>query len=78
MDTSRRFYNGQVTNGGVKLEKVHLEMKDFFEQKQLEHQLRPKEPTKCEEFCKNLYGYSLMLWDGLGFFGTDHMKLGRL
>lgn len=19
-----------------------------------------------------------MLWDGLGFFGTDHMKLGRL
>jgi hypothetical protein len=20
----------------------------------------------------------LMLWDGLGFFGTDHMKLGRL
>lgn len=19
-----------------------------------------------------------MIWDGLGFFGTDHMKLGRL
>ena len=19
-----------------------------------------------------------MMWDGLGFFGTDHMKLGRL
>lgn len=19
-----------------------------------------------------------MVWDGLGFFGTDHMKLGRL
>ena len=32
----------------------------------------------CSEFCKNLYGYSLILWDGLGFFGTDHMKLGRL
>lgn len=27
---------------------------------------------------KNTYGYCLMLWDGLGFFGTDHMKLGRL
>ena len=24
------------------------------------------------------YGYTLMLWDGLGFFGTDHAKLGRL
>ena len=21
---------------------------------------------------------ALMLWDGLGFFGMDHMKLGRL
>ena len=26
----------------------------------------------------NFYGYSLMMWDGLGFFGTDHKKLGRL
>lgn len=25
-----------------------------------------------------MYGYTLMVWDGLGFFGTDHMKLGRL
>ena len=40
--------------------------------------MNQKESSKCQEFCKNLYGYSLMLWDGLGFFGTDHMKLGRL
>lgn len=25
-----------------------------------------------------MYGFALLLWDGLGFFGTDHMKLGRL
>ena len=37
-----------------------------------------KQLTKFQEFKKNLYGYALMLWDGLGFFGTDHMKLGRL
>lgn len=40
--------------------------------------MKQKKLTPCQEFCKNLYGYSLMLWDGLGFFGTDHMKLGRL
>ena len=34
--------------------------------------------TKWEELRENVYGLSLMLWDGLGFFGTDHMKLGRL
>lgn len=31
-----------------------------------------------ETWKAKLYGYTLMLWDGLGFFGTDHMKLGRL
>ena len=25
-----------------------------------------------------MYGYSLMVWDGLEIFGFDHMKLGRL
>ena len=34
--------------------------------------------TSWEVFKKNFYGYTLMLWDGLGFFGTDYMKLGRL
>ena len=37
-----------------------------------------KTMTWCEEFRQNVYGFALMLWDGLGFFGTDHMKLGRL
>ena len=34
--------------------------------------------TPWQALKKNFYGYSLMLWDGLGFFGTDHTKLGRL
>ena len=36
------------------------------------------QPTCFEEFKANLRGYLLMLWDGVGFFGTDHFKLGRL
>ena len=40
--------------------------------------MKQKKYTRCEDFYKNLYGYSLMMWDGLGFFGTDHKKLGRL
>lgn len=34
-------------------------------------------PTE-ETWKQRLYGYSLMVWDGLGYFGTDHTKLGRL
>ena len=34
--------------------------------------------TKREELWNNIYGFALMIWDGLGFFGCDHMKLGRL
>ena len=37
-----------------------------------------RELTWWQQFKKDLYGYSLMLWDGLGFFGCDHTKLGRL
>ena len=37
-----------------------------------------KPETKWETFKKNLYGYSLIMWDGMGFFGTNYMKLGRL
>lgn len=46
--------------------------------KKLANELKPKKVNKCEEFFNNLYGYTLMMWDGLGFFGTDHKKLGRL
>ena len=41
-------------------------------------QYEQKQQPKSEMCRQNLYGWSLMLWDGLGFFGTDHMKLGRL
>ena len=37
-----------------------------------------KKKSKWEEFRENAYGLALMMWDGLGFFGTDHTKLGRL
>ena len=34
--------------------------------------------TACAKFRATIYNLLLYLWDGLGFFGTDHMKLGRL
>lgn len=43
------------------------------------HYLASLSNTDNNETWKDrLYGYSLMVWDGLGFFGTDHTKLGRL
>ena len=48
------------------------------EERELEDRFKQKELSNWNEFKKNFYGYSLMVWDGLGFFGTDHMKLGRL
>jgi len=42
------------------------------------------EPTSTEfikspkQRFENLYDYLLLLWDGLGFFGFDETKLGRL
>ena len=38
---------------------------------------KKKKENMCAEFKRHVYEYTLMLWDGLGFFGTDHMKLGR-
>ena len=46
--------------------------------KKIANELKQKKLSKCDEFLTNLYGYSLKMWDGLGFFGTDHKKLGRL
>ena len=37
-----------------------------------------EETSLWEKTKKYGYGYTLMLWDGLGFFGTDHAKLGRI
>ena len=34
--------------------------------------------SACEEFKQNFSGFALMIWDGVGFFGTDHFKLYRL
>ena len=48
-----------------------------FEQGQHKYQKKQRLPL-CQEFCRNLGGFVLMLWDGLGFFGTDHFKLRRL
>lgn len=48
------------------------------QEKQASWDYDQKRLTRWQELRKNVYGYSLMLWDGLGFFGTDHMKLGRL
>ena len=36
------------------------------------------EEEYVETCCDKLYGYSLMMWDGLGFFGFATSKLNRL
>ena len=35
-------------------------------------------PTRCENCCELFTTYIYMMWDGLGFFGHDDNKLGRL
>lgn len=39
--------------------------------------MKPK-LSRWEQFKVSFYGYTLMIWDGLDFFGTDFKKLGRL
>ena len=46
---------------------------------ELEKPLEPQQTTKPKEsHKKNMMDYMLMIWDGLGFFGFDNAKLGRL
>lgn len=60
--------------------------KEHFEQSDSETKKEPivaqpakAGPSQVEESCwDKFYGYSLLLWDGLGFFGFATSKLGRL
>ena len=40
--------------------------------------IEPTQAEKGETWWDKLCGYSLMMWDGLGFFGFATSKLGRL
>ena len=41
-------------------------------------QIKKTNKSIFDNFKENMYQFTLMLWDGLGFFGTNHTKLGRL
>ena len=71
--------NGFHQNKQLKKQETETSISEAeFNKDGLKYKSKPKKFSGCDQFYFNLSAFALMIWDGVGFFGTDHFKLLRL
>ena len=71
--------NGFHKNKQLKKQETETSISEAeFNKDGLKYKSKPKKFSGCDQFYFDLSAFALMIWDGVGFFGTDHFKLLRL